>query len=115
MDINRTGPRNPYFEDPAQKAELTGTRFKSPGSQPTDPAATAPSIGVASEITQADLRDPRKTEETLTRRFGDLVDNAGRQFGMPVSDAQKHNLIEFLGNDPVMRGKLLNYLEQVVK
>lgn len=114
MEINRTGPRNPYFEDPAQRSEPAGARFRSSGPQ-ADPPGIASSNGIAPAITQADLRDPGKAEEMLTRRFGDLVDNAGRQLGVPVSDAQKNNVVEFLGNDPVMRGKLMNYLEQVVK
>ena len=114
MEINRTSPRNPYVEDPAQRTERTGARFKSSGSQ-TDAPVIASSTGVAPAISQADLRDPRKAEEMLASRLGDLVDSAGNQLGMPVSDAQKHSLVEFLGNDPVMRGKLMNYLEQVVK
>ena len=123
MDINRTGTRKPHLENPAQQAERTAAKFKSPASQSVDPGATAPGSGVQpgvppgvpAGITQADLRDAGKAEETMMRCFGDMVDNAGRQLGVTVSDAQRHNLLEFLGNDPVMRGKLLNYLEQVVK
>jgi hypothetical protein len=44
-----------------------------------------------------------------------MVDNAGRQLGVTVSDEQKQKLLEFLGSDPIMRGKLLAFLEQVVK
>jgi hypothetical protein len=114
MDINRTGPRNAQFEDPAQKAERTGARFTNSASQPVDPGA-APPAGIPPGITQADLRDPQKAEEAVMRCFGELVDNAGSQLGVPLSDEQRRNLLEFLGNDPVMRGKLLSYLEQNVK
>jgi len=49
-------------------------------------------------------------------RTADLDDgNAASQLGMPVSDAQKGDLLQFLASDPVLRGKLLNYLEQNVK
>jgi hypothetical protein len=115
MDINRTDSRKTHLEDPAQKAERTTARFKSPASQPVDPGAAAPPPGVPSGVTQADLRDAGKTEATMMRCFGDLVDNAGRQLGVAVSDAQRHNLVEFLGSDPIMRGKLRNYLDQIVK
>jgi hypothetical protein len=115
MDINRTGPRNAHFDNPAQRAEQTAARFQKPALQSGDPGAAAPPIGVPPGVTQADLKDPRKTEEILTRCFGDLVDNAGSQLGVPVSDEQKRNLLDFLGKDPVMRGKLLNFLEQSVK
>jgi hypothetical protein len=115
MEINRTGPRRPPFENQAPKTERTDARFKSPASQPVDGGATASLEGIPPGLTQADLGDARKTEETLMRCFGALVDNAGRQLGVTLSDAQKRNLLEFMGNDPVMRGKLLKYLEQVVK
>ena len=115
MDINRTGSRNAQFEDPAQKAERTGARFTNSASQPADPAAAAPPAGVPPGITQVDLRDPPKAGEIVMRCFGELVDNMGRQLGAPLSDEQRRNLLEFLGNDPVMRGKLLSYLDQTVK
>lgn len=115
MDINRTGPRKPHLEDAAQKTERTDARFKSPASQPIDSGAAAPPVGVPPGVTQADLRDARKAEETLMRCFGGMVDDAGRHLGVAVSDEQRRNLLEFLGNDPVMRGKLLKYLDQVVK
>jgi hypothetical protein len=115
MDINRTGPRSPHFEDPAQTAQRTATRFKSPASDPADAAQSATAAGVPSGVTQADLRDPRKADETLMQCFGNLVDRAGGQLGMPISNAQKQNVLDFLGSDPVMRGKLINYLEQTIK
>jgi len=116
MDINRTDTRKPHLEDPAQKTERTDARFKSPAAQPVDPGTTTtPLAGVPAGVTQADLRDPRKMEETLMRCFGGLVDNAGSELGVTVSDEQRRNLLEFLSNDPVMRGKLLKFLEQVVK
>lgn len=114
MDINRTGPRKP-LKDPAQKTERTDTRFKDPAPRPIDPPIAASPIGIPPGVTRADLRDAHKAEEALMRCFGSLVDESGRQLGVMVSDAQRRNLLEFFGNDPVMRGKLIKYLEQVVK
>jgi len=113
MDINRTGPRRPHIENPGQKTERTDARFNSPASSSVD--ATAPPTGVPPGVTRADLSDSGKLEDTLMRCFGQLLDGAGQQLGVTVSDAQRRNMIEFLQNDPVMRGKLLKYLEQVVK
>jgi|SRR5688572_12223076 hypothetical protein len=113
MDINRTGPRRPYIENPAQKTERTDARFKSPASESVD--ATASPVGVPPGVTRADLSDSGKLEHTLMRCFGELLDGAGQQLGLTVSDSQRRNVVEFLQNDPVMRGKLLKYLEQVVK
>ena len=115
MDINRTGPRQTHLEDPAPKSQRTTARFRSTGAEPVDSGATAPPTGVPTGVTLSDLRDPGKAEQTLRRCFGDMVDNAGRQLGVTVSDEQKQKLLEFLGSDPIMRGKLLAFLEQVVK
>jgi hypothetical protein len=49
------------------------------------------------------------------RYFGDMVDNAGRQFGVTVSGEHRQKLLDFLANDPMMKGKLLAFLDQVVK
>jgi hypothetical protein len=51
----------------------------------------------------------------MTRSFGSLVDGAGRQLGVSLSDTQRRDLVEFMGNDPLMRGKLLGYLGQIAK
>src|SRR5262249_60468778 len=66
-------------------------------------------------VTQAGLAGPRKAEETLRRCFSGLVDDSGRRLGIAPCHSQKSDLVAFLGNDPLMRGKLLNYLDQVVK
>ena len=115
MDINRTGPRQPHLEDPASKPQRTTARFHSAGSQPAGARATATPAGVPTGVTPADLRDAGKTEAALMRCFGDIVDNAGRQLGVTVAEEQKPTLVGFLGNDPILRGKLLAFLEQVVK
>jgi hypothetical protein len=111
MDINRTGPRSAHLDNPAQTTERTAARFNRSAPPATDPRAA----GASPAITQADLADPRKAEEILTRSFGSLVNGAGRQMGVPLSDTQTRDLVDFLGKDPLMRGKLLGYLEQIAK
>jgi hypothetical protein len=114
MDINRTGPRSAHLDNPAQASERTAARFKSSAPAAVDPG-TNTVAGSLPAVTQADLANAGKTEEAVTRSFGSLVDDAGRQMGVSPSDAQKRDLVEFLGNDPLMRGKLLSYLEQIAK
>jgi hypothetical protein len=114
MEINRTGPRNGHFDNTTQKTQQTGVEFKSSASAARAQATGGPdaaSLGV----TQADLTDPSKTEETLRRCFNGLVEDSGRQLGISPSNSQKNDVAAFLGSDPLMRGKLLNYLDQVVK
>jgi hypothetical protein len=114
MDINRTGPRSAHLDNPAPAADRTSARFQTTPSAAKNTGAAAPA-GVLPAVTQSDLADPGKTEDILSRSFGSLVDDAGRQQGVPLSDAQKRDLVQFLGNDPLMRGKLLGYLEQTAK
>jgi hypothetical protein len=114
MEVNRTGTRNAHLDN-AQMAKPKGARFNSPLSSSAGADTTSGAAGGALAVTQADLADPGKTEETLRRCFGGLVDDSSRQLGVSPSDSQKRDLVEFLGNDPLMRGKLLNYLDQVVK
>jgi hypothetical protein len=114
MDINRLGPRGPQIDNPSQKP-ANGAKFQAQAPEPADFAAAAPAAGVPTGVTPADLRNPGRAEEVLVQCFGSLVDSAGSQLGVRISDTQKRDLLEFLGNDPVLRGKLLNYLDQVVK
>jgi hypothetical protein len=115
MEINRTGPRQTQIEDPAAKPQPSASRFRCAGSPAVDAGATAPPTGVPPGITPADLRDAGKAEAALMSCFNDMVDNAGQQLGVTVSDEQRQKLLEFLGSDPMIRGKLLSFLEQVVK
>jgi hypothetical protein len=51
----------------------------------------------------------------MMRSFGELVDQAGSRLGVTLTGTHRRDVLEFLTSDPVMRGKLLKYLEQVVK
>jgi hypothetical protein len=115
MEINRTGPRNGQFDNTTQKTQQSGGGFKSSISSLGLAQATGGPDADSLGVTQADLADPRKSEETLRRCFNGLVEDSGRQLGISPSDSQKSDLVAFLGSDPLMRGKLLNYLDQVVK
>ena len=113
MEINRLGPRGPHTDNPAEKTK--SAQFPPPASGSAEPGGPAAPAGVPSGVTPADLRDPAKTGEILDRCFTGLVDNASTQLGVSISSTQKQSLVEFLGNDPVLRGKLLTYLDQAVK
>jgi hypothetical protein len=112
MEINRTGPPNTHINNTAQTTQGSGARFKSPASSTGAPTGAASNT---LSVTQADLADPGKLEETLQQCFGGLVDDSGRELGITSSPSQKQDLVQFMGNDPLMRGKLLSYLDQAVK
>ena len=115
MEINRTGPRNAQCDNTAHKTQQSRGSFMSSTSSSGSVQATTGPDADSLGVTRADLADPRKTEETLRRCFSGLVDDSGRDLGVSPSNSQKSDLVAYLGNDPVMRGKLLNYLDQVVK
>src|SRR5215472_9061955 len=99
MDINRLGPRGPQIDNPSQKP-TNGARFQPQTADSADSAAAGPPAGVPTGVTAADLRNPGRAEEILVQCFGNLVDSAGSQLGVRISDSQKRDLLEFLGNDP---------------
>jgi hypothetical protein len=115
MEIKRTGVGNAQFDNTTQKSQQSGARFKSSVSSSGRAQANAGPNADTLGVTQADLADPRKTEDTLRRCFNGLVDDSGRQLGISSTNSQKSDLANFLGSDPLMRGKMLSYLDQVVK
>ena len=115
MDINRAGPRNAHLENPVQRTETDGAGFANPVMPAMDPAGGAVPAEAPAGITRADLRDAHKKEEILNHCFGGMMSGATKELGVALTDAQKQNVLEFLRNDPLMRGKLLNYLEQIAK
>jgi hypothetical protein len=115
MDINRAGPRNAHLENQVQRTEPNGTGFMNPVTPAMDPASGGVPAEAPAGIARTDLRDAQKREEILNHCFGGMIGGASNELGVALTDAQKQNVLEFLRNDPLMRGKLLNYLEQIAK
>jgi hypothetical protein len=69
---------------------------------------------ITAEFHKADLQDPAKVDQMISRCSGELLQSALGRTGGKVSPADSANLTEFLQSDPVIRGKLLNYLERVL-
>jgi hypothetical protein len=90
-------------------------------SKPSRPdAATGPQAGdalkaIAADFQKADLQDPAKVDQMLSRCSGELVQGALRRVDGKISPADTANLTQYFQNDPVVRGKLLNYLERHLK
>jgi hypothetical protein len=115
MEINRTGPRSSPVENSTQRAEQNSSEFRNSAAQAIGSDSDVQPTGVPAGITRAELADANKNEEIVKRSFGEMIDDASRELGLSVSGTQKQGLLEFLGNDPVMSGKLLNYLEQSIE
>ena len=69
---------------------------------------------ITADFRKTDLQDPAKVNQMLSRCSGELLQNAVERTGGKISPIDTANLTEFLQNDPVIRGKLLNYLERVL-
>jgi hypothetical protein len=69
---------------------------------------------IKAEFHKTDLQDPAKVDQIISRCSGELLQTALERTGGKISPADTANLTEFLQNDPVIRGKLLNYLERVL-
>ena len=114
MEIKPTGPGGPL--PPVSNNDQTVKKFAK-AAQP-DPAAgvgTGQTLkGIAGDFRKADLQDPAKVDQMLSRCSGELLRSALTGIGGKASPADSANLIGYLKNDPVIRGKLLNYLERVL-
>lgn len=86
------------------------------GSSAGASAADASSLAsLLSGYKKADLQDPAKVEKMLSECAGGLLGGAADQTGAKLSADESSYLTGYLQNDPIMRGKLMSYLEQVLK
>jgi hypothetical protein len=110
MEIKPTGPGGPL---PPVSNDGQGVKKFAKAAQPdaaggVDTGQTLQ--GIASDFRKADLQDPAKVDQMLSRCSSELLRSALTGIGGKVSPADSANLTGFLQNDPVIRGKLLNYL-----
>ena len=112
MEIKPTGPGGPL--PPASNNNQTIKKFTSV-SQSDAATGTAQTLqAISAEFHRADLQDPAKLDQALSRCSGELLQSSLESTGAKASPADTANLTEFLKDDPVIRGKLLNYLERVL-
>ena len=112
MEIKPTGRGGPQL--PASNNNQTVKKFTN-ASQPGTAAGTEQTLkAISTEFHRADLQDPAKVDQALSRCSGELLQSSLERTGATVSPADTASLTEFLKDDPVIRGKLLNYLERVL-
>jgi hypothetical protein len=112
MEIKPAGAGNSGFVQPAKVDGHTtkaGPSFASSLEQTGGPA------GVFSSFSRSDLSDPAKTNAVVDRCLGELVDTALQQLHGGGQAVDKSFLVEFMASDPTIRGKLLSYLQKVLK
>jgi hypothetical protein len=118
MDINDIKSTGPGSQIPS--VSNTDRSVKDASSFQQVQSAGAPSgaggilAGVASQFRKADLQDPQKVESMLSQCTGTLVNSALGKSNEKLSPEENSYLCDWLQNDQGFRGKLLDYLNQVL-
>jgi len=114
MEIKSTGPGGLL---PPDSGNGQPVKKFTPAERPAESAgadAGQPFQSITAELRLADLQAPAKLDQAISRCSGELLLSALQSTGGKVSPAGATQLTEFLSNDPVIRGKLVNYLERVL-
>jgi hypothetical protein len=105
------GPLPPVSDtNPSIKRFSNVSRPAPSGTTQAGPALKA----VTAEFRKADLQDPAKVDQMLSRCAGELLESVLPRVDAKISPAGTADLKDWLQSDPVLRGKLLNYLERVL-
>ena len=122
MEIKPPGPGKPFFEPGKELGEIGKKRDDVFAGAVTRPVAgeaetSAPSpglSGVATRFSKLDLQDPEKLESIIQSSVKELLDTEfGQQFGL--SEAQRAQIGNWMGGDPMLRRQIERYLERVLK
>jgi acyl-CoA reductase-like NAD-dependent aldehyde dehydrogenase len=114
MEINRTGAGKIPPGTTERTGQAGGARFSERAAEVLN-AATGAESAAAPAITRAELQDPEKVKAILDRHVSELVDRASLETGRELSEADRTAMMDWISTDPVFRGKLMRYLEQVAK
>jgi hypothetical protein len=114
MDIKPTGPGGPL--PPVSNNDQTVKKFTAAARPDANagPNSAQAFQSITAEFHKADLQDSGKVDRMLSGCSGELLQSALQRTGGTVSPAGSASLTDVLKNDPVVRGKLLNYLERVL-
>ncbi len=119
MDIKRTGLPKPLTPatTPVKSADVKPAGKFDLDRAAGDAAQPELESGVLAEVrgkySRADLGNEAKVDEMVNRSVNEIVDSwADRLGSLPESD--RRHVAEILERDPLMRGRILNYLQKVL-
>jgi hypothetical protein len=119
MEIKPTGPGANISPISNNDQQVNNAAFSRQTEASNTTGLTAqenlPLSSVLAAYRKSDLQDPGKVEEMLSRCTGDLLGDVLGQSSSSLSADEKSYLTGWLQNDPSIRGKLLNYLEKLLK
>ncbi len=116
MEIKPTGPgaNLPPVSNNDQPVNKPFSR-QTESSNAASATSNMPLSNVLAEYKKADLQDPAKVEKMLSQCTGGLLEDVLGPASSSLSSNESSYLTGWLQNDPSIRGKMLNYLERVLK
>jgi hypothetical protein len=114
MNIKPTGPGGP--PPPVSDSSQPVERFSKPSrpAAPVNPQTSQALKSITADFRKADLQDPAKVDQMVSRCTSELVESALAQSGANVSPQAKAQMAELLENDVVFRGKVVSFCKQVL-
>lgn len=82
------------------------------GSENGAPLPAASSLGATSRFSKLDLQDPAKLDGIVHSSVTEIVD--GQTSSLPISNADKQALVDFLSHDPLFRQRVESYLRKAL-
>jgi hypothetical protein len=116
MEIKPTGP-GANLPPVSNNDQAVNKTFSKPTEAPNAASVTPdrPLSSVLAQYKKADLQDPAKVEKMLSECTGGLLEDVLGPANSSLSANESSYVKGWLQNDPSVRGKLLNYLERVLK
>lgn len=115
MEIKPTGPGANLPPVSNNDQPVKAFSKQTGASDVADVASNLPLSPILGEYKKTDLQDPAKVEKILSQCTGGLLDDVLGNSKSGLSANENSYLADWLQNDPSVRGKLLNYLERVLK
>ena len=119
MEINRTRINRPEVPGTDTRTGQVQNRTRFTIQRQADMDDTSPAVQdnalavVAREFQRGDLSRPETLEQILERSFTEIL-----QVEFPETErltvAQKQELVEWMKQDPILRGKVVGHLERIL-
>ncbi len=119
MDIKPSGvggPPFPSITDSREKIEHVRPPVNDAIGTLSDQTQTSEALRtISTQFQKSDLKDPVKVENMVSQLVSELVDSAAVRTSQPLLEDDKTFLRSWMSNDPIIRGKVMNCLEQALK
>ena len=115
MEIKPPGLGQPPV-DPSRRSQETG-RKPGPGFDAGRPAeaTVSPNLaGARAQFKKADLRDAGRLDQAVRASLHELLEKEFPEFGR-AAETQKELLVDWMANDPILRGQIERRLGKILE